>query len=143
MSTRDPQPAECIEGPVQVIALTREAATALCRLATSLGLDAVRIDLAGCSDKTGFLERTAEALAFPAWFGGNWDAFYDCLADLGWRPVGGHVLVFEHADAMRRNAPEALDTAIAILHDVAAAWQSRDLPFRAFLDGPPAATEGD
>jgi hypothetical protein len=118
---------------VQTIDLTPEAAEALERLAASLGLDAVRIDLDGCADKATFLERTAAALAFPAWFGGNWDAFFDCLADLSWRTARGHVLVFENTADMRRHAPEALDTAITILGDAAAAWDERGRPFRAFV----------
>jgi RNAse (barnase) inhibitor barstar len=118
---------------VQVIDLTPEAADAVVRLAQSLGLDAVRIDLDGCAEKGEFLERTAAALGFPSWFGGNWDAFFDCLADLGWRPARGHVLVFENTTDMHRHAPEALDTAITILADAAVAWEERGKAFRAFV----------
>ena len=118
---------------VQVIDLTPEAADAVVRLAQSLGLDAVRIDLDGCPDKATFLERTAAALGFPSWFGGNWDAFFDCLADLSWRPARGHVLVFENTADMRRHAPEALDTAITILADAAVTWDERGKPFRALV----------
>jgi RNAse (barnase) inhibitor barstar len=120
---------------VQVIELTPEAADAIVRLAQSLGLDAVRIDLDGCADKGEFLERTAAALRFPSWFGSNWDAFFDCLADLSWRPARGHVLVFENTLDMRRHAPEALDTAITILGDASAAWDERGKAFRAFVAG--------
>ena len=35
----------------------------------------------------------AKALAFPEWFGGNWDALEDSLSDLSWRPSKGHVLL--------------------------------------------------
>jgi RNAse (barnase) inhibitor barstar len=122
-----------VAAAVQVVELTPEAAAAVTRLAQSLGLDAVRIDLDGCSDKVALLERTARALGFPAWFGGNWDAFFDCLADLSWRPARGHVLVFENTGDMRRHAPEALDTALTILGDAAAAWDERGRPFRAFV----------
>jgi hypothetical protein len=118
---------------VQVIDLTPEAADAVTRLARSLGLDAVRIDLDGCAEKAEFLERTAAALGFPTWFGGNWDAFFDCLADLSWRPARGHVLVFENTAGMRRHAPEALDTAMTILADAAVAWDERGKPFRALV----------
>ena len=118
---------------VQVIDLTPEAADAVMRLAQSLGLDAVRIDLDGCAEKSEFLERMASALGFPSWFGGNWDAFFDCLTDLSWRPPRGHVLVFENTADMRRHAPEALDTAITILADAAAAWDERGKTFRALV----------
>jgi len=130
-----PEATDAMPGPaaVRVIELTPAAAAALQALGESLGLDVVRIDLEGCADKAELLARTAEALAFPVWFGGNWDALFDCLADLGWRSGAGHVLVFEHAEDMRRLAPEALDTAIAVLGDAAAAWDRRGLPFRVFL----------
>lgn len=130
-----PEATDAVPGrtAVRVIEMTPAAAAALQALGESLGLDVVRIDLAGCTDKAGFLARTAEALAFPAWFGGNWDAFFDCVADLSWRSGAGHVLIFEHVDDMRRLAPEALDTATAVLDDAAAAWDRRGLPFRVFL----------
>jgi RNAse (barnase) inhibitor barstar len=131
----DPSAPACPAGAsaVQVLEMTAATATALERLARSLGLDAVRIDLAGCDDKPMLLERAAAALDFPDWFGGNWDAFYDCLADLGWRPARGYVLLVENTADMRRSAPEALDTALAILGDAADAWAARDVPFRAFV----------
>lgn len=118
---------------VQVIDLTPEAADAVVRLAQSLDLDAVRIDLSGCSGKGAFLERTAAALDFPSWFGGNWDALFDCLADLSWRPGRGHVLLFENTADLRRHAPEVLDTAITTLSDAATAWEERGTPFRALI----------
>jgi RNAse (barnase) inhibitor barstar len=117
--------------PVMVMDITPEAATALQRLAVSLGLDAVRVDLSGCGDKTELLSRVADALDFPAWFGGNWDAFFDCLTDLSWRPAAGYVLILEHTDDLRRDAPESLDTALAILADTADAWRTRGRTFRA------------
>ncbi len=48
-----------------------------------------RIDLAGCRSKTDLLDRIARALQFPATFGRNWDAFSDCLGDLGWLRANG------------------------------------------------------
>jgi RNAse (barnase) inhibitor barstar len=133
MSIDDGTRDDAAQAAVQVVELTPAAADAVVRLATSLGLDAVRIDLDGCADKQSLLERTAAALGFPAWFGANWDALFDCLADLGWRPGHGHVLVFENTADLRRHAPEALDTALTIFADAAAAWQQRGRPFRVFV----------
>ena len=118
---------------VKAMPLDDAAAAALCALANSLDLDCVRIDLAGCADKQTLLARIAGALGFPQWFGYNWDALFDCLADLGWRPAAGFVLIFEHSAELERNEPEVFDTAFAIFEDAAAAWATRGVPFRVFV----------
>jgi RNAse (barnase) inhibitor barstar len=120
-------------GPVHVAPLTDDAATAICTLARSIGFDCTRIDLAGCSDKAEFLARISAALGFPAWFGHNWDAFFDCLTDLSWRQALGYVLILEHAAVLQATEPEVFDTALAILGDAAVVWQARGAPFRAFV----------
>jgi len=99
-------------------------------------LHVVRIDLAGASDKETLLPRIARALAFPQWFGGNWDALEDCLSDLSWMTAGGYVLLFEGAGGL-----PLVDrgTLVDILASAAASWAERKRPFFAvFLDGPPA-----
>jgi RNAse (barnase) inhibitor barstar len=129
-------------GPVHVTPLTADAANAIGTLARSLGFDCTRIDLAGCSDKAEFLARIAAALGFPAWFGQNWDAFFDCLTDLSWRPALGYVLILEHAGELRAIEPEVFDTALAILGDAATVWQARGAPFRVFVSIPSASPGG-
>jgi hypothetical protein len=81
------------------------------------------------------LQRIANALGFPSWFGGNWDALFDCLADLSWRPAAGHVLLLEHADRLRQEAPEVFDTAVAILGRRRLLVR-RNVTFRAFVGVP-------
>ncbi|MEU2064718.1 barstar family protein [Streptomyces sp. NPDC013455] len=41
----------------------------------------VTLDLDGVTDKAGLMDRVALALALPDWFGRNWDALADSLAD--------------------------------------------------------------
>ena len=125
---------------VHVAPLTDDAAAAICTLARSVGFDCTRIDLAGCTDKAEFLARIAAALGFPAWFGHNWDAFFDCLTDLGWRPALGYVLILERAAELQATEPEVFDTALAILGDAATVWQARGAPFRVFVSIPSATT---
>ncbi|WP_051845102.1 barstar family protein [Streptomyces globisporus] len=44
--------------------------------------DAVVLDLHGVTDKTAFMNRCVRALPLPIWFGRNWDALADSLADM-------------------------------------------------------------
>ena len=118
---------------VKVLPLCKGVLEELLAQADAQGYRVGRIDLAGCFDKPGLLERTAATLEFPGWFGRNWDGWFDCLADLGWWPASGYVLFFEHADELRRTSPEALDTAIAILEDAALVWAARNIPFSVFV----------
>jgi RNAse (barnase) inhibitor barstar len=45
-------------------------------------------------------EALNEQFRFPAYFGWNWDALYDCLADLSWLPADRYFVVIENADAL-------------------------------------------
>ena len=127
-------------GPVHVAPLARREPRELCEETRAVGFVCTRIDRAGCSDKAGFLVRSAAALGFPAWFGHNWDAFFDCLTDLSWRPALGYVLLLEHAMELQGTEPEVFDTALAILGDAALVWQARGAPFRAFVSTASAST---
>ena len=118
---------------IRVGPLTNAAAADLCRKAEHQGWNCAHINLDGCVDKDELLRRIAVALGFPQWFGGNWDALFDCLADLSWRPAAGHLLLLENAELLRREAPEVFDTAVAILQDVAVYRSRRNVTFRAFI----------
>jgi hypothetical protein len=98
-------------------------------------LRVVRISFAGAASKEGLIGRIAAALAFPDWFGGNWDALEDCLGDLSWSPSAGHVLLLDGAAALGADERGVL---IDILSSVASSWAERGRPFFAvFLDGAP------
>jgi hypothetical protein len=95
-------------------------------------LDLARVPLDGAPDKEALLARVAEALGFPDWFGGNWDALEDCLCDLSWRPGDGHVLLLAGGDAL---AADDLGILLDVLKSCAAFWAERGRPFFAvFLD---------
>jgi RNAse (barnase) inhibitor barstar len=49
------------------------------------------LDLDGVADKAGLMDRCADALGLPDWFGRNWDALADSLTDLS-APPGGEGL---------------------------------------------------
>src|SRR5258705_2622327 len=60
-------------------------------------LDATRgakLDVVTVEAKENLFDNLAQALAFPPWFGRNWDALEDVLGDLSWRKGDAHVVVF-------------------------------------------------
>src|SRR5512141_1907782 len=98
-----------------------------------------RIGLSGVTGKEALMDRFARALEFPRWFGGNWDALEDCLADLSWSDAAGHVLLFEGAAGLPADERGIL---VDILGSVAAGWAERKQPFFAvFLHGSPGLPE--
>jgi len=118
---------------VSELPLGPHTAEALCVLAGSLGMHAVRIDLEGCTDEDDLFGRIAQALEFPDWFGRNWDALFDCLNDLSWLDAPGVRRGFENTGALADEAPEALQTLRDMLIETAVEWRGQDLPFRAVL----------
>ncbi|WJV50068.1 barstar family protein [Streptomyces flavofungini] len=98
-------------------------------------LDAVRgsgwatltLDLTGVHDKGAFMDRCADALTLPDWFGRNWDALADCLTDLSWADdAPGRLLVvsgwWEYAEA----APGDWAVAQEVFADAVTYWQGRE-----------------
>lgn len=97
--------------------------------ARALGYAVVRIDLAHRADKTAVLQRFAQALRFPAWFGGNFDALADSLGDLSWLRADGYVLLVEHSDAWRQADDDNFAALLDILNEAAVTWGDQGVPF--------------
>lgn len=97
--------------------------------AGSSGLDVSRI---AAPAKADLLQQMAKQLAFPNWFGGNWDALEDCLIDLSWREAAGYVLVLEEFQTL---PAEDLAILLDVLRSAAAFWADQGRPFFAvFID---------
>ncbi len=105
---------------------------------TALGFAVVSINLRDCRGKADALQRFAQELRFPDWFGGNWDALADSLGDLSWLPAAGYLLLLDHAQEWRETAPEEFDTLLDILDEAAAHWAARSVAFWALLPLPTA-----
>jgi hypothetical protein len=56
--------------------------------------------------KDALLNEFAAALQFPWYFGHNWDAFDECLADLGWLPGAGYAFFITGAEDILRDADD-------------------------------------
>ncbi len=104
--------------------------------AQAAGFALWRVDIGHVHDKKDFTALMAKALAFPDWFGGNWDALEDCLEDLSWHPAPGYVLLLEHAKHFGAGHKQEFTTATEVLDGAARYWQGKGKPFWAIVSGP-------
>jgi len=88
-----------------------------------------RVDLANVHNKQELLDAIARELAFPDWFGSNWDALEDCLTDLSWCVASGYVLILANAGAFAAAQPEEFETALEVFDGAAEYWYDEDVPF--------------
>lgn len=68
-----------------------------------------------CSNKDALMSEFAEALSFPDYFGRNWDALEECLADLSWLPSAEVVVVIRSAIDVCREDAQEFRTFIAVM----------------------------
>lgn len=118
---------------------------ALIEAGNALHFAVAPVSVKGADNARALLGALAEALKFPDWFGGNWDALADCLNDLSWWGSEGYVLVIEHVEDLRTADPDGFATALEIFDEAAARWAEERVPFWAFLLLPQAelgAVEG-
>jgi RNAse (barnase) inhibitor barstar len=91
-------------------------------------------NLTEAQSKQDVLEGIAEAFLFPAHFGKNLDALYDCMTDLvhkaGAQP--GFVVVLEQIPDNSRFDREAREQLLDVFRDAADFWGERKVPFRCF-----------
>ena len=99
----------------------------------------VRLD--GVPDKEALLQRFGAALAFPSWFGGNWDALEDCLTDLSWHAAAGYVLLLHGAGAFCARRAEDCGVMLDVLGAGAEYWRERGVPFFAVCVDPGGALQ--
>jgi hypothetical protein len=100
--------------------------------ARGTAIDVVRVDLRAAKDKSALLAALAGALAFPDWYGGNWDALEECLGDLSWRRGSAHVLLIEGGTNLPNSDAGMLRE---ILRTCAEGWAARGRPFFAVYAG--------
>jgi hypothetical protein len=67
----------------------------------------------------------AAALQFPWYFGENWDALDECLADLEWLPGDGYVIWIAQAARLLEHEPRAeFARLLKLLAGAAATWHA-------------------
>ena len=107
--------------------------------AREAGLALLEVPLAGLADKNALLRQFAASLAFPDWFGGNWDALEDCLTDMSWHAAAGYVLLIGAADDFALRRPDDYGVLVDLLGACAESWRDRGVPFFAVCADPGGA----
>jgi RNAse (barnase) inhibitor barstar len=92
-------------------------------------LAAFRVNLAKAGDKEQMLAAIARTLKFPDWFGHNFDALADCLADMSWKPAEGYLVLLEHCDGIHGKAEEDFVSTLQIFEQAANDWREEGKPF--------------
>ena len=91
-------------------------------------------NLANAQSKQDVLDMIAQQFTFPAHFGKNFDALYDCVTD-PWHKSGpqpGSVAALEQIPANVKFDKEAREQLLDIFRDTADYWADRKIPFRCF-----------
>ena len=80
-----------------------------------------------CKTKAGLLSEFARVLSFPDYFGHNWDALEECLADLDWLPASGYVVMIADAEQVltKPDDEDDYETFIEILAEAGEAWSTK------------------
>ena len=106
----------------------------LMQAAESTGQHFLYANLSDVQSKQEVLEAIATAFLFPAHFGKNLDALYDCMTDLvhraGQQP--GFVVVLEQLPDNPRFDRETREQLLDVVRDAADFWAERKVPFRCF-----------
>ena len=106
----------------------------LMKAAETAGQHFLYANLATAQSKQEVLEGLAQAFTFPAHFGKNLDALFDCMTDLvhksGQQP--GFVVVLEQIPDNARFDREAREQLLEVFRDAAEDWGERRIPCRCF-----------
>lgn len=106
----------------------------LLEAAQAAGQHFLYANLTEAESKQDVLEGIAQSFLFPAHFGKNLDALYDCMTDLvhksGAQP--GFVVVLEQLPDNLRFDRESREQLLDVFRDAADYWADRKVPFRCF-----------
>ena len=80
--------------------------------------------------------RLGEQLAFPDWYGSNFDALYDCLTDPEILPAGGQLILLRGLAPLQQLAPDACATLIDVMSDACGERRASGLPLWLLIDQP-------
>ncbi|MBF0527890.1 MAG: barstar family protein [Deltaproteobacteria bacterium] len=93
------------------------------------------LDGRNIDNKEDFLRQMAETLAFPGYFGNNWDALADCLTDMSWHETQGYVVLIESPDRLAKSVPEDFAVLLDVFQETADFWRMHDKAWYVLFGG--------
>lgn len=93
----------------------------------------LRANLLGCRDRAELMLRVAGVLQVPPHVAGDWDELVAALAALAGEGYPGLVLLLEHSEQLRQEAPETFKAAMEALQAASGDWRRRGKPLWAFV----------
>ncbi|PXW95816.1 barstar (barnase inhibitor) [Sphaerotilus hippei] len=102
--------------------------------ARDMGHHFLYANLSDAQTKQDVLEGIAEAFLFPAHFGKNLDALYDCMTDTVNKSgvQQGFIVVLEQLPDNAKFDREGREQLLDVFRDAADFWGERKIPFRCF-----------
>ena len=102
--------------------------------AQAMGNHFLYANLAHAQTKQDILDLIAQQFMFPAHFGKNFDALYDCMTDPLHKsgPPPGFIIVLEQIPTTPKFDKEAREQLLDIFRDAAEYWADRKISFRCF-----------
>lgn len=118
-------PWQSVKSPWVHLLVSREGESPEQAVAAPASFKMTVIRGAKCKTSESLFTEFARALSFPDYFGHNWDAVEECLADLEWLPARGYVVIVTDAEQILTKNDEDYPTFIDILNDAGESWSSR------------------
>lgn len=103
--------------------------------AQAAGMRLQTIEASAVRTKSQMLGLLGRSLAFPTWYGRNWDALEDCLTDAGWLCEPGLVLKFEGFEHYAEADADGFAILLDIFKTSAEYWRGEGRGFWVFFTG--------
>jgi RNAse (barnase) inhibitor barstar len=116
--------------------LGRRQSDELVEAARVRGVGVFRLDGVQMSNQAELFQEFKVKLQFPDYFGSNWNALDECLADLDWLDCSGYLVVIESGNAVLRDEEmEVREVLDKLLADISEEWSNFDsgVVFRTIL----------
>ncbi len=91
------------------------------KIARQCGSRLLPVELGNAASREQVLHRLGQELAFPAWYGANFDALHDCLSDDAWRGKHGSIVLLGGLARLRQADPDSYTTLLDVLASAAQA----------------------